>query len=251
MSTTLALILALAPIGQTDGLFEKFFEGFAKNRDAIQTLQAHFTQETITPDETLTTTGTIVYTNPKRLVFRYDDPALVYIIEGNRFYDYDPEIEQLQIFNIEDRPEAEAFFLGLSKDTDRLQEAYTIQLLPPVDPKRAGASLQLLPRQKEGEEPLFERIILQLDPEHFLPSQIHIVSDEESEVLYVLDAFTINEPLSLENTHIFLLEGTDIIRDDEFVETVGPGGKYMPEASPEPDDASIETPLSAQEPSAP
>ena len=251
MSTTLALILALAPFGQTDTLFEKFFDGFAENRDAIQTLQTRFTQESITPDETLVSTGTIVYTNPKRLVFRYDDPALVYIIEGDRFYDYDPEIEQLQVFKIEDRPEAEAFFLGLSKDTDRLQEAYTIQLLPPVDPKRGGASLLLLPRQKEGEEPLFERIILQLDPEHFLPSQIHIVSDEESEVLYALEAFTINEPLAIEITHILLPEGTDIIIDDEFIETVGPGGKYMPEIDAGPGAANTDRPPSSQEPSGP
>ena len=100
------------------------------------------------------------------------------------------------------------FIVGLSNNTDRLEEAYTIELLPPADPKRGGASLLLLPKQKEGEEPLFERIILQLEPKHFLPTQIHIVNDEESEVVYTLDEFTINKPLDIEETHILLPEGT-------------------------------------------
>jgi outer membrane lipoprotein-sorting protein len=230
MNNALALLLTLTSLGQTDALFEKFFDTFAENRDAIKSFQAQFTQDTITPDEVITSTGTIIYTNPKRLVFRYDDPELIYIIAGQRFYDYDPELEQLQIFKIEDRPEAEAFFLGLSDDTDRLQEAYTIKILPPIDPERGGVGLLLLPQPREGEEPLFERIVLQLDPEHFLPSQIHIVSDEESEVLYALDEFVINGPLDIEKTHMLLPEGTDIIADDEFIETVGPGGKRMPEA---------------------
>ena len=78
MNTALALILALTPLAQADSLFEKFFDDFAKNRDAIQTLQTRFSQKTINPDETLLSTGTITYTNPKRLIFRYDnanDPA--------------------------------------------------------------------------------------------------------------------------------------------------------------------------------
>lgn len=243
MNCALAIILALTPLGQSDALFEKFFDSFAENRDAIESFEARFTQATITPDETITSTGTIIYTNPKRLVFRYDDLQLIYIIAGQRFYDYDPELEQLQVFKIEDRPEAEAFFLGLSHDTDRLREAYTIKILPPIDPKRGGVGLLLLPQPREEEEPLFERIVLQLDPEHFLPSQIHIVSDEESEVLYALNEFAINDPVDIEKTHMLLPEGTDIIEDDEFIETVGPGGKRMPEAYP----AKIEPPAPVQE----
>lgn len=253
MSSALALVLTLTSLGQTDSLFEKFFDDFAKNRDAIQTLQTRFSQETITPDEILVSTGTITYTNPKRLIFRYDDPELVYIIDGQNFYDYDPEIEQLQIFQIEDRPEAEAFFLGLSNNTERLREAYTMQVLPPIDPKRGGVGLLLLPRKKEGEEPLFERVVLQLDAKHFLPTQIHIVNDEESEVVYTLEEFAINEPLGIDETHIFLPEGTVIVKDDEYVGTVGPEGKRMPEPTPtpEPDAATTDPPQPQQDPPAP
>ena len=146
MSWTAALLVCLAAAGQTTPA--EFFAEFSARRDATEALQASFVQTTITPDETIVSRGTLVYTKPKRLIFRYEDPPLEYMIDGLRVYEYDPDIEQIQIFELEDRPESEAFYLGFESNADRLQEAYSVRVLPPDDATRhaLGATIDSLLR---------------------------------------------------------------------------------------------------------
>ena len=214
------IVLARAEMG-----IESFYKEFADKRNELETLRAEFTQTTTTPDEVIRSTGTIVYTNPKRILFRYDDPELHYLIDGLRAYEYDAELEQLQIFDMEDRPEAEVIYLGFERNVDRLNEAYHVRVL---GISREGVEVELRPRDPGGDATFFQSIRLRLRAEDYLPTEIHIVNDEESDVVYSIGAFEVNDPRQIAENQIFLPEGTVVIDNDRYVETVGPEGKVVP-----------------------
>lgn len=239
MSVAAVLFLA-AHLAQADADFDAFFADFAARRNRIRVLEARFTQETVTPDETIASTGTLVYVKPKRLIFRYEDPELVYIIDGLMTYEYDAELEQLQIFEIEDRPETEALFLGFDDSTDRLREAYDIEILPPEE-GGDGKAIRLKPKTRDSDTVYFQFVTLELRAEDYLPTRIYIQNDEDSHVLIRVSDFAVNRALEAEDTQIFLPEGTDIVNNERYVETVGPEGKRVP---PPMDPADVtETPL--------
>ena len=232
------IILSPAFLAQTDQPVASFYEKFAAKRNEIQSLHARFTQITSTPDEIITSTGDIYYTSPKRILFRYEDAELHYLIDGLRAYEYDAELQQLQIFDMEDRPEAEAFFLGFEKNADRLSEAYHIRV---TEISETGVELELKPRDTESETTFFQSLTLRLRAGDYLPTKIHIVNDDESDVIYDIGDFTVNDPRHKTENLIFLPEGTVIIDNDRYAETVGPGGKSVP---PFENDTTAETPAS-------
>lgn len=214
---------------------DEFFVEFAQKREKIQRLRAPFTQLTVTPDETFTSTGHIIYARPKQMILYYDGgedggDAVVYVTDGKVYYEYDEESRQLQSWEIEDRPDTEALFLGFSDDSARLREAYQIILRPPED-AGGGVELELRPLDPGSGESEFEKIVLQLREEDLLPAKIHLVNDAESNTTIVIGVFAINRA---EGSEVFLLvpEGTEILHDEEYVETAGPGGVRIPRANP-------------------
>lgn len=231
-ATVVGIILAAASQGETNAV-DDFFTLFTSQRNALQTLEASFEQTTITPDEIIESSGTIVYVKPKRLIFRYEDPPLEYMLDRLNAYEYDPEFEQLQIYELEDRPESEAFYLGFESDAERLQEAYTVRILPSADDSLYALALEFVPKEKEGEEPYFQRITLHLRIGDLLPAKIEIVNDEESSVRFEVSDFRINPDLGPDKTHINLPEGTDVIDNDTYSMTVGPEGLRVPQPKEE------------------
>jgi outer membrane lipoprotein-sorting protein len=228
MLLTLGCQLAQA---EEQAAFDAFFRQFASNRDAITSLHAPFTQKTITPDEIVTSIGTVTYARPKRLIFRYDDPKQVYLLDGARAYEYDAELLQVQIFDLDDSPQASAFYLGFEDDAAALMEANDIRLL--LDEDTGKVAIELTPKPVEDSESFFERATLHLRKGDYLPEEIHIVNDEESETRITLGEIQLNTPLGPAELQIDLPEGTDIIENDEYIETVGKGGKRIPAPRPE------------------
>lgn len=227
-----ALIGAVALFsGPMDSSFESFLSDFTKSRASLHTLRATFIQTTTTPDEEIISTGTIVYTSPKRIIFRYDDPELYYMLDGLHAYEYDAELQQLQIFEMEDRPETEALFLGFENNAQRLREAYRVRILP-AEPGEEGVTLELQPKEPDAEMVFFESLTLHLRALDFLPESIYIRNDAESSVRYEVGEYVLNVSLDADEARLFLPEGTVIIRDEEYQETVGPGGTYLPAAPP-------------------
>ena len=222
------LVLTTAALAQQEASFDRFLKEFSAKRQAIAFLEAPFTQTTISPDETVVSEGTVLYARPKRLLFRYTDPPQAYVLDGLRAYQYDPEFEQLQIFEIEDQPNTAAFFLGFEDNAERLLEAYDIRIFPREQSDEGGIGVELRPKPQEDEEPLFESVTLYLRGKDFLPTKINIVNDEESEVLILLGEITLSATVPQDEVRVFLPEGTDIIENERFVETVGPEGKYVP-----------------------
>jgi outer membrane lipoprotein-sorting protein len=231
-----ALIWASAAVAQTPPpSAPEFIAEFTKQRDAVETLRAGFVQTTTNPDETVVSKGTLIYTRPKRLIFRYADPPLVYMIDGLRVYEYDPGISQIEIMDLEDRPESEAFYLGFESNVDRLQKAYEIHVLPPADAEKYALAVEFVPRPRDdGEEPYFQRVRLQLRKKDYLPAEILIVNDDESQTSFTVTDFAANEKLPEELSRVRVPEGTAIVENNESGTDAPAGGALFPrEAAPQ------------------
>lgn len=233
MLASVIALLMVTGASQEGASVEGFFGDFAERRNAVHSLHADFAQTTTTPDEVIESVGTLVYTSPRRLIFRYDDPPLVYMIDGLNAYEYDPDLEQLQIFALEDRPESEAFYLGFENNADRLQEAYDVRIVPPQDAAAHALGLEFTPKESE-EEPYFQRVLLQLRKNDFLPAAILIVNDEESDVTFSITNFEVNTDLATDETHVVVPEGTVIVDNDTYAGEAGPDGMRVPAEAPDP-----------------
>lgn len=233
------LFVTLGMLSQAaDPEFDAFFKDYAAKRDGIVALEAGFEQRTVLPDEELKTTGTLLYITPRRIIFRTDDPERTTLVDDRHGYEHDPEIRQLQIFDIEDNPQADIFFLGFDSDTESLRKAYDVTLFTSADDPRGKRGIKIKPRADSKEEAYFLEVNLYLRDEDYLPYRIHIRNDEESQVF--IEVGTIDKSVRPDPpmTQLFVPEDTKIVQNDRVVETVGPGGKRMPDAlllPPEPE----------------
>lgn len=229
MTFAYGLIIAILAQGESVPEVDDFFERFQGERGAVNSFTADFTQRTVTPDETIDATGRIVYARPQRVRFIFDDGSIDFMLDGLRIYEYDSEFEQIQMYDLEDRPETEALFLGFESEPGRLREAYDIELRPRADGE-PGLDLELTPKPKEEEEPLFLGVTLELRPNDFLPTAIRIKNDEESSVLYALSNHRVNPELTEDERTIFVPENTVVVENDRYIETAGPEGARFPKS---------------------
>jgi len=224
---TALVFCALMAAGSQD--FDAFFEDFAAKRNGIRTLEARFEQQSVVPEETLVSKGSLLYVKPRRMLFRYEAPDPTYLIDGTKAYQYEADLQQVQSYDLEDNPQTSVFFLGFDDDTSRLREGYQIELFTPDDGVESAKGIRLHPKTKESEEAYFQTIELCLRAEDLLPYRIHIVNDEESQVTIRVSDFVVNQPLEANADRIFLPAGTSIIEDDRLDRTAGEEGAYVPE----------------------
>jgi outer membrane lipoprotein-sorting protein len=210
--------------------FDAFFQEFAKKRDGIHVLEARFTQETVSPEETIESGGSIVYVKPKRIIFRYEKPkeGPTYLIQDGKAYEFEADIKQLQIYDLENNPQTEVFFLGFDQNTDSLRENYDVSVFDSDDKAKGAEGILIRPKKKGEDTGRFSEVRLFLRDEDYLPYRIQIVNDDDTKVNIAVSEFIVNGKLDLAKTCIALPEGTKIIEDDKYVETVGVGGKSVP-----------------------
>ena len=250
--TGLLLLAALAAADVPDEI-EAFFAEFAAKRECIQVLEARFTQDDVLPEETLRSTGTVVYVKGgsepgvRRIVFRYEEPdeGATYLIDGRRLFEYQP-IKQLEIYDLGDNPQAEIFFLGFDDNTEALRKTYNVRPFEVEDEKMGAQGVSIEPKQTpgghDGEPPPFREVRLFLREGDFLPVEIHIVNDEDAQEYIRISDVQVNHEIDRRKTQIALPEGTKIFEDDEYRETVGSGGKRVPAPVVPPGSASLEAP---------
>ncbi len=228
---TLLAVVALSALAAPDPSFEQFFADFAKKRDGITTLEAHFVQKSIVPDETLSTDGDLVYSKPRRIVFKTEEPNRITLVEDKRVMEYEEELRQLVMFDLEDNARADVFFLGFDNDTESLRKSYDVSLFTSSDDKRGTRGLLLKPKPKENEEPLFVEVKLYLRDEDYLPYRIHVVNDKDSQVDIDVREYKVNVKLEPAALQVAVPEGTKVVENDTVLETVGPGGKVFPDTA--------------------
>lgn len=229
MTFLIALAAVLAePVPDGDAL-ASFLAEFTEQRAGIRAVKAHFTQTTVSPDETMHSEGTVIYARPKRLIFRYDDPDLVFVLDDLRSYEYDAELKQLQIIDLDEQPHSEAFYLGFEGNPARLLEAYHVSFLRPGDDESTAGIIALKP--KDAENAYFLRATLRFRRGDYLPQEIHIENDESSNVVIEISDYKVNDEFDASELQIYVPEGTTVIDNEQFVEIVGASGKYFPAAA--------------------
>jgi len=212
---------------------DAFLDDFGARREHILALRAKYDQETITPDETLRSEGTMIYVKPQRIVFRSESEGTAFVIDALKAYDYDALLEQMEIFDLQDQPEAQALFLGFSSDSGRLKEAYDIAFFDPSDVEGADKGLVLRPKASEPGPPLFEQVRLWLRANDYLLVEILIVYDADSQVRIRLADLEVNPtdpPIDPVQTQISLPPGTVVLDSDNTTFDVGEDGLRIPEA---------------------
>lgn len=235
VSAALLVLSALTATGAgAEDDFDAFFRSFQEKRDGIGSLRAAFVQRTFLPEEVITTEGVIYYSRPRRVLFKTRDPETAILVDGRRGYEYDAEIRQLTVFEIEDHPRADIFFMGFDDDTDALREAYEVQLMI-TDDARGRQGLKIMPKPGTETEAYFIEVNLYLRDEDYLPYRIQIVNDEESQLFIDIEDLEKREEPDLDSARIFVPEGVAIIMDDRVAEHVGASGRYMPAAADAPD----------------
>lgn len=236
MLTALMILAAAAVDSETS--FETFFEDFAKKRDTVRVFEARFRQTSYTTDETVLSTGTIVYVRPRRILFRYEEPEQVYLIDDKTLYDYDPEIKQVDVYPLDDQPEMDVFFLPFDGDTKRLEKVFEIAFLDAAgglgegvdtaDVVALGFRPRPAPEEEEDVPPSFEEVRIYLRGPEYTPCRIVIVNDPESRVVFDITGVKKNAPLEPGATYIRVPEGTDVVYRDGPAKTVGPEGLVLP-----------------------
>lgn len=223
-----ALLMATAvSAGAEDLETETFFEDFVAQRQHVAVLEARYMQRTVTPDEQLTAGGSILYVNPRRILFRYDEPELTYLIDEQRVFEYDADLAQVQVIGLGDNPQTEALFLGFESNLDRLEEAYEVAYFSPGEDECGDHGLRLRPL--DPTDAYFEEVWIFLDGEDYVPCNIHVVNEDGSHVLIEISDYQVNVEIDPQETQIWVPEGTSIVPREGPIERAGPEGAWLPE----------------------
>jgi outer membrane lipoprotein-sorting protein len=178
-------------------------------------------------------TGTITYVKPRRILFKYDDPEITYLVDGQKVYEYNAKATQLQVIDLENDPQTEAFFLGFDDNTERLKQAYNVKLFTP-DPKECGTKgLELLPRHEvedvtKKERSTFEKVRISLDGQQYLPCHIEVINDKDSKTNIAISAIKTNADTAPKELTITVPEHTTIVENNDKTSDAGPGGVTFP-----------------------
>lgn len=221
------MLLLAAGVAGGDDEFDAFFREFSEKRDGIGALRASFVQRTFLPEEVVTTEGVVYYSRPRRILFKTESPETAILVDDRRGYEYDAEIRQLSIFDIEDNPQADIFFMGFDDDTEALRTAYEVHLMI-TDDARGRQGIKIMPRLDSEAEAYFMEVNLYLRDADFLPYRIHIINDAESQLFIDIEDMETHDAPDLKSTRIFVPEGVAIIMDDRVIERVGAEGRYIP-----------------------
>ncbi len=233
----------MAASATADSSLDSFLAEFSERRAAVKNVQASFVQDETSPDDSVRSEGTLVFVRPRRIVFRYTDPEIAYLVDALRVYEYDTEFEQVQSFDLANDPQAEALFLGFGGDPIRLQEAYDLSLTPALPDACGSTVLTLRPKLPSGDEiaqedlnvdggagSLFEEARLTLAGDDLLPCRIEIINDANSRIVINIVEYSVNKPIEPGADRLVLPEGTRIIENEELTETVGSDGTVLPRA---------------------
>lgn len=219
-----AVMSAAQPLPSID----EFMAAFQEKRDKLQSVRAELRQENITGGDSEVVNGSIFYANPRRLIFRYPEEKLAYLFDDQHVYHYDAEAQQVEVRDLSQQPDAEALFVGFGESPERLREFYNIELFRP-DASECGSIGMILRPRVDPEEAPFEEVRLYLREEDYLPCRVITINDSESRTLYDIQKYDVNSAFRPQDTQLNVPEGTDVYQNDQYRETAGPGGLWLPE----------------------
>lgn len=203
---------------------KQFFERYKKSREKIHVLVAQFTQKTIYPDEIYTSLGKLIYIKPYQIIFHNEEPKKTVFISKEKIYEYEPEIKQLAIYDVDEEVHTDLFFLGFAEDIESVQKNYRITLIVVKD-KRGKHGISIKPLEESEDNP-FEELILYLRDKDFLPYRIRIVTDKEVQSVVDFEQIDINKKIQLSDVQITIPPTTSIVENDRLKEKLQQEKKF-------------------------
>ncbi|MCC6153298.1 MAG: outer membrane lipoprotein carrier protein LolA [Candidatus Hydrogenedentes bacterium] len=229
-----AILVALSVLAAEQSV-DDFFAEFVAKREHIQTLTASFRQDNITPDETRSSGGKIVFVKPTQLRIEYMDPKIIYAVDGLRVFNYEADLEQVQVYDVENSPQLDAFFVGFDNDPKRLREAYDVSLADASAVSCGQRVLKLVPKKPATDDEAlsqpYKEIRLSLRNEDLLPCKIEAISDEQTSFVMEISEYAVNADGANPSIRFHVPEGTKVIVNETDITRVGAGGKDLPEAT--------------------
>ncbi len=233
----MAAACLIALLAQPDTSLDEFLAKFSEARKSTVSIEAAFEQKSVLPDETLSTKGSLVYSRPRSILFRTQNPEVLTVVHQSRFYEYEPGIAQCLVYDTVDAgaPEhmaadtmsLDVFFLAFESDTSRLREHYDLSLFTSDDPKgRRGLTIK--PKAEYKDSAPFEEASLYLRDNDYLPFRVRIVTDKDSQVLIEVQELSVSDKAAPDKVQATLPEGTTLLLNDKVLETVGKDGRQIP-----------------------
>ncbi len=229
---TAALILVSTLGAQTPDL-NTFLKELSQSRESIKTFRARFIQVVESPGDSFRASGTLVFAQPRRLVYRTND--LVTLVDGGTSYEYEKDLKQVLVDDIAGTPLEDLFFFGFDGNMGKLRERYVLRVFDEPGDPIGRRRLSIRPKPEEQEAAPFIEVIIAFRDKDLLPHQIRVQNDEDASTTYILNTYELNAKLKGPDTEIILPPGTIIVRRGEVVEEVGEDGKRVPEQPVNPD----------------
>jgi len=230
----LALATTLTALVTAPSDFEAFFKEFAARREGLVSMRAHYTEKTIAPGESFEVEGALLYFKPRRIIRRTAPPDnTAIVVDDRRCYQYEPEIKQMVIYELDNDPQANVLFLGFDSDTDALRKAYDVSLFT-IEDEASGKKGILIKPKADEENPWFREVNLYLREEDYLPYRIRMVHEDDSQLIIEVRDIEKNPRLDLAESQVAIAADTKVILNDQVLETVGAGGKLVPERPADP-----------------
>ena len=238
-----AFVASILLQGATPIDADQFFAEFTKARQGVQCLQARFEQTNTSGKDVVQANGTIVYVKPRRILFRYEstEQNATYLLDNRKVFEYEPDVRQVQIYDMDENEKTEIFFLGFDNNTESLRKNYDVSVVEPANKEAGSRALVIHPKVKPSDEKTtdskaganressaFREVMILLRDKDYVPVAIQIINQDDSEVLILMKDIVLRDKADLSLATIKLPEGTKIFENDEKKEVVGAGGKVVP-----------------------
>ncbi|MBI2425634.1 MAG: outer membrane lipoprotein carrier protein LolA [Candidatus Hydrogenedentes bacterium] len=232
----IASILTLAPLFTASAVSDEFLNEFMKKRAAIQVVTGSFNQRSTVGEDVEETPGTVLFAAPHRIRLHTTTPDLTVMLDNKRVFEYEPGIQQLRIFDLDDSPESAIFFLSFNNDLNELDKAYDITLEENVESPQGSRAMHLRPKTSDPDQAFFKSVAVYIRDDTFLPWRVIIQHDDESKVELEFTEYTLNPALDVKDTQMEIAEGTRVIDNDVVtIDAVPAGGLRMPEPAGTPE----------------
>ena len=213
MAVVAVILLCAHSIVEANGVdIDGFLNNFEKQRGDVNTYSARFVQEKTIAlfDERKVSSGVILYKAPRQMLWKYETPDKTQMhMDGESVSFYFPDLEQIEVYGMEDNSGASHFFFAFEASADELKENFDITL---------GASgdehvnmVQFRPTSEPTASQL-QNITLWLRKSDYLPQRIliHELSGDSTKI--ELSEILVNRPLSDKELKFDAPEGTEIIK---------------------------------------
>ncbi|GAB4331663.1 MAG: hypothetical protein Kow0099_03060 [Candidatus Abyssubacteria bacterium] len=189
-----------------------FLEKLERQRQKVETFSAHFEQKKTVElfEEVKTSTGILLYKTPHQMIWKYESPDNTQMrIDRESVSFYFPQLEQIEIYPLQQGQSASYFFFAFEATARELDENFEVS---PPEQQNQLTAVQLKPKT----DPLASQLrsITLWLADDYLPRRIMITEANGDTTEVTLTHVRINEPIPDKELAFDAPEGTEVIKTE-------------------------------------